>query len=260
MSCDSSSQLLRSPMEQFEIMPLYSMYIGWLDISVTNQTLTLAIIITSILCLRTSLMSPLDPSHFVIPFRFQFLLEQYLRAIFLLSYDRLGEKEGSIFFPLILTLSFYMLCLNLSGLVPHSTSMLSHVIVTVTISGSFFIGMNYICIERFGIRFFSLFLPPNTSIGIALILIPVEALSFFCRPFSLATRLFANSMGGHALIKIVVGCAWSLMNCSGLLYLVHGASSLILVPLMVLETTRALIQSSVFVNLICIYMGEALSV
>jgi ATP synthase subunit 6 len=257
---DSESQLLQSPMEQFEIMPLYSMYIGWLDVSVTNQTLILCVIMTSVLCVRASLMSSLDSSQLMIPFRFQFVLEKYLRSILFLSYDRINKKEGSVFFPLILTLSFYMLCLNLSGLVPHSTAMLSHVIVTVTISGSFFIGMNYICIRRYGIRFFTLLLPPNTSIGVALILVPVEALSFFCRPFSLATRLFANSMGGHTLVKIVVGCAWSFMNCSGLSYLVHGVATLILIPLMILETTVALIQSAVFVNLICIYMGEALSV
>ena len=260
MSSDSDNQLLRSPMEQFEIMPLYSMYIGWLDISITNQTLILAIIIGSLLCLRASLMSTLDSSNFIVPFRFQFVMEKYLKGILFLTYDRVDKKEGSIFFRLILTLSFYMLCLNLSGLVPHSTAMLSHVIVTVTISGAFFIGMNYICIRRFGIRFFTLLLPPNTSIGVALILVPVEALSFFCRPFSLATRLFANSMGGHTLVKIVVGCAWSFMNCSGLSYLIHGISSLILIPLMILETTVALIQSAVFVNLICIYMGEAFSV
>ena len=56
----SESQLLQSPMEQFEIMPLYSMYIGWLDVSVTNQTLILFVIMTAVLCVRASLMSSLD--------------------------------------------------------------------------------------------------------------------------------------------------------------------------------------------------------
>ena len=70
----------------------------------------------------------------------------------------------------------------------------------------------------------------------------------------------AAAMGGHILLKIVVGCAWRFLNCSGLSYLVHGVSSLILIPLMILETSVAQIQSAVFVNLICIYMGEALSV
>ena len=66
-------------------------------------------------------------------------------------------------------------------------------------------------------------------------------------------------MGGHTLVKIVVGCAWSFVNCSGYSYISHGFATLILVPLMLLETSVAFIQSAVFVNLICIYIGESLS-
>lgn len=251
--------LLPSPIEQFEIMPLFSICLGLFNINLTNQTVVLLLIFITLLIIRASLMNQIDYTHLIVPLRFQFILEKYLRAILALTYERVSKIEGGTFFPMILTLSFYMLCLNLSGLVPHTAAMLSHVAVTLTISGSFFIGMNVICIQRFGIRFFTLLLPPNTSIGVALILVPVEALSFFCRPLSLATRLFANCMGGHTLVKIVVGCAWSFVNCSGYSYLTHGVATLILVPLMLLETSVAFIQSAVFVNLICIYIGESLS-
>ena len=240
-------------------MPLIALKLGWFDISITNHTITLFLIFTTLFCLRNSIVSQIDHSHFIVPLRIQFMLERYLKAILYLTSERISKKEGQTFFPIILTLSFYMLCLNLSGLVPHTGAMLSHAAITITISGSFFIGMNVICIRRFGIKFFTLLLPPNTSIGVALILVPVEALSFFCRPLSLATRLFANSMGGHTLVKIVVGCAWSFVNCTGYSYICHGVSTLILVPLMLLETSVALIQSSVFVTLICIYIGESLS-
>jgi ATP synthase subunit 6 len=240
-------------------MPLFSIYFGLFNINLTNQTVVLVLIFITLLAIRASLMNQLDHTHLIVPLRFQFVLEKYLRAMLALTYERVSKMEGGIFFPMILTLSFYMLCLNLSGLIPHTAAMLSHVAVTLTISGSFFIGMNVICIRRFGIRFFTLLLPPNTSIGVALILVPVEALSFFCRPLSLATRLFANCMGGHTLVKIVVGCAWSFVNCSGYSYISHGFATLILVPLMLLETSVAFIQSAVFVNLICIYIGESLS-
>lgn len=250
---------LLSPIEQFEIMPLIPIYLGWFDISVTNQTIALLLIILTVLSLRTSLTSYLDDSHLVVPLRLQYILEKYLKGLLVLTQERISRIEGTVFFPIITTLSFYMLCLNLTGLIPHTAALLSHVAVTVTISGSFFIGMNIICVKRFGIKFFTLLLPPNTPIGVALILVPVECLSFFCRPLSLATRLFANSMGGHTLVKIVAGCAWGFVNCSCYSYLCHGASVLIMIPLMLLETSVALIQSAVFVNLICIYIGEGLS-
>lgn len=256
---EGNCELLLSPIEQFEIMPFFSICLGLFNINLTNQTVALVLIFTTVLMIRASLMNQVDHTHLIIPVRFQFALEKYLRAILSLTYERVSKIEGEIFFPAILTLSFYMLCLNLSGLIPHTAALLSHVAVTLTISGSFFIGMNIICIKRFGIKFFTLLLPPNTSIGVALILVPVEALSFFCRPFSLATRLFANCMGGHTLVKIVVGCAWSFVNCSGYSYICHGFATLILVPLMLLETSVAFIQSAVFVNLICIYIGESLT-
>lgn len=253
------SGFLSSPIEQFEIMPLIPIHLGWFDVSITNQTIALFLIFSVVLSLRTSLTSCLDHTHLIVPIRFQHALEKYLKGLLALSYERISKLEGAAFFPIILTLSFYMICLNVTGLIPHTAAMLSHVAVTITISGSFFIGMNIICVERFGIKFFTLLLPPNTSIGVALILVPVEGLSFFCRPLSLATRLFANSMGGHTLVKIVAGCAWGFVNCSGYSYVSHGVAVLIMVPLMVLETSVAFIQSAVFVNLICIYIGEGLS-
>jgi ATP synthase subunit 6 len=251
--------LLHSPIEQFEIMPLFSIHMGWFDINITNHTVIMILLVITIALLRTSLMSQSDFTNFIIPFRFQLILEKYIRSIIFLCYERVSRTEGSKYFRIILTLSFYMFCLNVSGLIPHTGAMLSHAAVTLTISGSFFVGMNLFCVKRFGIRFFTLLLPPNTGILVALILVPVEALSFFCRPLSLATRLFANSMGGHTLVKIVAGCAWSFINFSSYSYISHGVAVLVLVPLMLLETSVALIQSAVFVNLICIYIGESLS-
>ena len=247
---------LLSPIEQFEIMPIIALKLGWFDISITNHTIVVLVIIFGLFVLRGGMLSPRDDSHFIVPFRMQFLFEIYLRGILFLVFERLGKKEGLFYFPLILTLSFYMLCLNLSGLVPHTGALLSHVVIVLTISGSFCMGMTINCLSRFGLKFFRLILPPNTDFGVSLILIPVEALSYVCRPLSLATRVFANCLGGHTLVKIVSGCAWGLLNTSGYSYAFNSFSIMILGPLMMLETTVALIQSSVFVTLICIYMGE----
>jgi F-type H+-transporting ATPase subunit a len=208
------------------------------------------------LAIRAVIMKEGAKSHFIIPNRIQFLFENYHSFIYGLVRKKTGSKRASTYLPLIFTLAFYMLCLNLSGLVPSSGAMLSHGIVTVTISGSFFIGMNLICIRHSNIELFRLFLPPNTPVWIAAILVPVEALSFVCRPLSLATRLFANSIGGHTLIKIVAGCGWSSLALAGPLGV--GCAGLILTFLFALEFTVAMIQSSVFLTLICLYIGEGM--
>lgn len=248
--------LLFSILEQFEILPLCSVTYGLYTFTVTNQVITMINILCGILALRTVAMKKNPKSHFIIPNRIQFLFENYHSLIYGLVCTRMGFTNASAYLPLIFTLAFYMLCLNLSGLVPCSGAMLSHGIVTVTISGSFFIGMNFMCIRHSNIELFKLFLPPNTPFLIALILVPVEALSFVCRPLSLATRLFANSIGGHTLIKIVGGCGWSCLALSGPLGL--ACAGLILLFLFLLEFTVALIQSSVFLTLICLYIGEGI--
>lgn len=251
--------LLLSPIEQFEVLPLILLQVGTREIAITNQTITLIMIFTGALCLRRSLLNPTDWSNYMIPFRLQFILEKYIISIRLLCFERIGKHYGNAYFPLILSLSFYMFWLNLSGMVPHTGAMLAHPIVVLTISSCFCMGMNLMCIRRFGIKFVTLMLPPNTSPYIALILLPVEALSFFCRPLSLATRVFANAIGGHTLVKITIGCLWSLSNLGTSGWCIQTAGFIIAVPMMALETGVALIQSSVFITLVCIYIGECLS-
>jgi F0F1-type ATP synthase membrane subunit a len=51
----------------------------------------------------------------------------------------------------------------------------------------------------------SLFIPSNTSFGLALLLVPIELLSYVFKPISLGVRLFANLMAGHTLLKVIVG-------------------------------------------------------
>ena len=60
-------------------------------------------------------------------------------------------------------------------------------------------------------------------------------------------------MAGHTLLKVFVGFAWTLINFSGLTFLLHIVPLLILFPLFGLELGVALIQSYVFSLLTCIF-------
>jgi len=66
-------------------------------------------------------------------------------------------------------------------------------------------------------------------------------------------------MAGHTLLKVIAGFAWTLSACSGILFIIHYVPLLILIPLFGLELGVALIQSFVFVILICIYLNDALN-
>jgi len=71
--------------------------------------------------------------------------------------------------------------------------------------------------------------------------------------------LFANMMAGHTLLKVIGGFAWSLMNFTGFLFLIHYVPLLILIPLFGLEFGVGLIQAFVFSVLICIYLNDAIN-
>ena len=76
---------------------------------------------------------------------------------------------------------------------------------------------------------------------------------------SLGIRLFANMMAGHTLLKVIAGFAWSLMGCTGILFLMHYVPLLILLPLFGLELAVGLIQAFVFSVLTCIYLNDAVN-
>jgi len=111
------------------------------------------------------------------------------------------------FFPFIFTLFIFILSLNLIGLIPYSFAVTSHLIVTFTFALMIFIGINIICINKHGMNMLSLFLPAGSSFLLAILLVPIEIVSYLFRPISLSVRLFANIMAGHTLLKVIAGFA-----------------------------------------------------
>lgn len=121
-----------------------------------------------------------------------------------LLFDNIN-KDGEKYFPFISVVFTFVLFSNLIGLIPYSFTATSHLIVTFSLSLSIFIGINIICIQTHRFHMLSLFIPPNTSFGLALLLVPIELLSYIFKPISLGVRLFANLMAGHTLLKVIVG-------------------------------------------------------
>ena len=93
----------------------------------------------------------------------------------------------------------------MAGMVPYSFTITSHFSVTFFLSLSFFIGLNIFGILKNGLEFINIFLPSSSPVLITPLLLSVELVSYIARVFSLAIRLFANMMAGHALMKILAG-------------------------------------------------------
>jgi F-type H+-transporting ATPase subunit a len=84
-----------------------------------------------------------------------------------------------------------------------------------------------------------------------LLLVPIEILSYFIRPFTLSIRLFANMMAGHTMLAIFAGFVAAL-GIAGILPLAVD------VALIWLELLVAVLQAYVFAILTCLYLADAL--
>jgi len=250
---------LTSPLEQFQVLPIIGFYFSGFDISITNETIILALILFFSLVYFNSILKQETSSFYIVPNRWQAIIEIIYSLILSLVIDNIRDKKGQYFFPLVFFLFLFILSLNLIGLIPYSFTLTSHLIVTLSLSLAVFIGINIVCIRIHGINFFSLFLPSGTSIVLALLLVPIELISYVFKPISLSIRLFANMMAGHTLLKVIAGFAYTLMSNTGILFMLHYVPLLILIPLFGLELGVALIQSFVFSILICIYLNDSIN-
>lgn len=244
---------------QFEIVPIYSLVFGLFDFSITNSVLILFSIFLFIFFILKIIVSFKDFSFFLISTVYQYIIEQIYLMVTVLIVDNIGKKQGSQFFPLIFSIFLFILCLNVIGLIPYGFTLTSHLILTFSFSFFLFLGINIIAVLLHKFQIFSLFLPKGTSIVLAFLLVPIELISYLSKPISLAIRLFANMMAGHALLKVIAGFAITLMGCQGLYFILYYFVIGLLFPLFLLEFGVALIQSFVFSLLICIYLNDAIN-
>jgi ATP synthase subunit 6 len=199
---------------------------------------------------------PNSNSFFVIPNGWQHIIEKLYALVTQLLSDIITTGSER-YFPFVSVLFMFILSNNLIGLVPYSFTVTSHITLTFFLSFSIFVAMNIIGFQRHGVELFSLFLPANTTFFLALLLVPIELISYIAKPISLGVRLFINLMAGHSLLKVIVGFSWNMLLVENLKAVVFILPLLILVLLMGLELGVALIQAYVFITLTAIYLNDS---
>jgi ATP synthase subunit 6 len=227
--------------------------------SVTNEAVILFLILIFSVILFFGLLKPETQSLFLIPNRWQLILESIYKLVLNLVIDNIKDARSQKFFPLLFFIFLFVVSLNVIGLVPYSFTLTSHLVVTFYFSLLIFIGINIIGFQNHGLKFFAIFFPSGTSIILGLLLVPIEVISHIFKPISLSIRLFANMMAGHTLVKVIAGFAFSLMSFTGILFFFHYIPLFILLPLFFLELGVALIQAFVFSILISIYLNDSIN-
>ncbi len=247
---------LLNVLEQFEITPVFSIF----NIVLTNAAIILLLVFIISIFFFSSLKMHGQGSLLLVPTRYQLVLENLFLLVLSLVRENIKSDDARKFFPFIFANFLFVLVLNIIGLIPYSFTLTSHIVVTLLLSISTFIGINILSIKKHKLNFFSLFLPGGTSFILSFLLIPIEILSYVFKPISLSIRLFANMMAGHTLLKVIAGFGYSLASLGGFFLILSLVPTLLLIPLFFLELAVALIQTFVFSILLAIYINDSLNI
>lgn len=234
-----------SPLAQFEIKRLVELNVGGIDMSFTNSSAWMMVIVGLV---TLFVVGGMRQAH-VIPGRWQTMVEVFYEFIA----DMLREAAGTQarrFFPFVFTLFMFVLVANLAGLLPYAFTVTSHIAVTFALAATVFIGVTVLGFMKHGIGFLKLFVISGVPAVLTPLLVVIEFISYLSRPISLSVRLFANMMAGHTLLKVIAGFIATL-GAFGIL------PWLFVVALTGLEVLVAVLQAYVFAILTCIYLNDA---
>lgn len=250
---------MADPMHQFQIqkvidLPAVEVLGQTIDMSITNSVLAMLIAVGLTLLFFTLTTARAE----IVPGRGQVMAEGLFNLIDNMVESIIGH-DGRKFLPYVLTLFLFILGCNLVGMFTYFTAT-SQLAVTITLA-VMTIGLVIVYgLVRHGLGFFKLFLPSGVPWYLVPLIIPIEIISFFVRPITLALRLFGNMVGGHIVLKVFAGFVISLaaLGFGGVLGAIIPVSAI--VALTTLEFLVAYLQAFVFAVLACVYLGDVVNI
>ncbi len=164
--------------------------------------------------------------------------------------------HGEKFAPFILTLFFFILALNLLGLIPFGSTATGNVSVTATLAVITFIVVEIAGIRAQGFAYLKTIFYWNNDLPVIMrpimfvVMTPIEIISKITKPFALCIRLFANMTAGHIVVLALIGLVFAFQS-----YLIGTAPLLAAVAIMALELFVAFLQAFIFALLSSVFIG-----
>jgi F-type H+-transporting ATPase subunit a len=174
-----------------------------------------------------------------------------------------GGHPADKYLPFIWSCFFFILICNLLGAVPFLGSATGSAAVTGALALSAFCATYLYGAQVHGFGGFWLALVPGIEApgllkpALVFMMFFIELLGFFIKHGVLAVRLFANIMGGHTVLGVILGFIGMVAN-HGIWWLVAPASVAGQIGIGLLELLVAFIQAYVFVFLATIFIGMSL--
>jgi F-type H+-transporting ATPase subunit a len=165
----------------------------------------------------------------------------------------IGEKKYEKYMPYLLTAFFFILLNNIMGLIPFPPPFGAN--VTGNIAVTFVLALCTFLVTQFsGNKHYwkDIFAAPGVPFWLLPIMIPVEIIGMFSKPFALMIRLFANITAGHIIVLSLVCLIFIFKSLA-----VAPVSILFVIFMDCLELLVAFLQAYVFTLLSTLFIGLA---
>ena len=159
-------------------------------------------------------------------------------------------RGGLPYLPYLLTTFFFILFMNLLGLIPYGVTSTSNVAVTAGLASIAFVMIQVSAIRAQGFGKYLAHLTGGVPWFLWPIMVPIEIIGLFTKPFALCMRLFANMTGGHMVVLSLLGLVFVFQS-----YLVAPVPVLFAVGICMLELFVAFLQAYIFTILTSLFMG-----
>jgi len=172
-----------------------------------------------------------------------------------IAIPNIGEKKYKKYMSFLLTIFFFIWFLNMFGLTPLGVNVTGNIAVTVSLALLTFLITNFTGTKDYWKHIFDPLgdtMPWYGKLPIYIILVPIEILGIFIKPFALLIRLYANMQAGHIVLMSLIGLIFIFKSWLGGTMTFFLAFAISLIELLV-----ALLQAYIFTMLSALYFGFA---
>ena len=160
----------------------------------------------------------------------------------------IGPKYGK-YLPYLLTVFFFILFLNIFGLMPFGINVTGNIAITVALALLTFILTQFTANKNYWGHIFWM---PGLPWPMKLVMMPIEILGVFIKPFALLIRLFANMSAGHIVVMSLISLIFVFKNV-----IAGVAFPFLTFVIYLLEVLVAFLQAYIFTMLSSVYFGMA---
>lgn len=200
----------------------------------------------------------------IVPGRFQGVVEMALNLVRVnIAEDLLGEKDGKRFLPLLTSIFFLVLFMNLTGIIPGLNIAGTSVIgMPLVLAIAAYVAFIYAGLRKHPVAFLkNALVPPGVPWPLYIIVTPIELVStFVLRPITLTLRLLMNMVVGHFLLVLFFSSTHFFVLYSDSWMAFFGLGTIAFsIAFTFFEILVAVLQAYVFTLLTAVYLQLALA-